>query len=222
MDGVLAQEYDLTPTEVRKLQLDQGTRQLRKVLHLSWITIDLNFSIILSDFVKTLDPLRSTLLSKPIVHPVSRSPPGPPLPCVSTHFSCGLFAGALLQTPFTEDNASLDPFSLLNQKSDDIPVVLDTGALTSLTPVLSNFIGPLTQAPIDEIRGLTATTRVVGRGIVQWKICDYCNVTGVVQTLAYYVPECLRPPFQSAILFSGTWSFWQMHCSRPENDSQTS
>jgi hypothetical protein len=127
MDGVLVPEFDLTPTEVRKLQLDQDTQQLRKVLHLSWITIDLNFSTNLSDFVKTLDPLwtfrlRRTLLSKPIVHPVRRTPPGPPLPCVSTtHFSCGLFAGALLQTPLKADDASLDPFILLNQKSDDIP-----------------------------------------------------------------------------------------------------
>jgi hypothetical protein len=92
----------------------------------------------------------------------------------------------------------------LPSKPDNLPVVLDTGASTSLTPVLTDFIGPLIPAPIDEIRGLTATTRVIGKGTVQWVLRDYWNVTGVIKTTAYYVPDA------SIRLFSPQ-SFFQEH-----------
>ena len=39
----------------------------------------------------------------------------------------------------------------------ELPIVIDTGASTSLSPVLSDFIGPLEPAPL-EINGLANTT----------------------------------------------------------------
>jgi hypothetical protein len=56
------------------------------------------------------------------------------------------------------------PSVFLTSKLDDLPIVLDAGALTSLTPVLSDFIGPLEPTPLNEIRGHKASTRVVGKG----------------------------------------------------------
>jgi hypothetical protein len=71
----------------------------------------------------------------------------------------------------------------------DMPVVIDTGALVSLTPVLSDFIGPLVPTQLTELIGLTAKTHVVGKGMVEWPIRDYWNVPGVIKTSAYYVPN---------------------------------
>jgi hypothetical protein len=110
------------------------------------------------------------------------------------------FAAALLQTPKIFNDTVSNPYSLLN-KLDDLPVVLATGASTSLSPVLSDFIGPLEPAPLNEIRGLTATTRVIGKGKVRWTICDYWNVTGVIETKAYYVPDALIRLFSPQAYF---------------------
>jgi hypothetical protein len=110
----------------------------------------------------------------------------PPLSCLATsNFS--FLAEAHLHHPSNSLPTS-DSFSFLTPPTD-LPVVLDTGASMSLTPVLSDFIGPLEPAPLKEIRGLTSTTRVVGKGIVEWHICDYWNVSGIIRTMAYYVPD---------------------------------
>jgi hypothetical protein len=96
----------------------------------------------------------------------------------------------MLEVPKMFNDTVSDPYTFLN-KVNDLPIVLDTGASTSLTPVLSDFIGPLEPAPHNEIRGLTASTRVIGKGKVCWTIRDYWNVTGVIETDAYYVPDAL-------------------------------
>jgi hypothetical protein len=116
-----------------------------------------------------------------------------PLQCIATtninpiHVPTFQFASALLHSSCSAE-ADSESYSSVS-KLDDLPIVLDTGASTSLTPILSDFIGPLEPAPLSEIRGLTATTKVVGRGKVQWTIRDYWNVTGVIETDAYYVPD---------------------------------
>jgi hypothetical protein len=71
----------------------------------------------------------------------------------------------------------------------DMPIVLDSGASTSITPVLGDFIGPLEPTPIKEISGLSSKTRIVGKGTVEWAICDYWNVVRVIRTTAYFVPD---------------------------------
>jgi Reverse transcriptase (RNA-dependent DNA polymerase) len=70
-----------------------------------------------------------------------------------------------------------------------LPIVLDTGASTSITPYIDDFVGPLEPASVDEIRGISGTTRVVGKGTVEWLIRDYWNVVRSVRTTAYYVPD---------------------------------
>jgi hypothetical protein len=69
-----------------------------------------------------------------------------------------------------------EPFTCLSQPEHEIPVIIDTEASTSLTPVIGDFLGDLEPAPMNEITGLTATTRVVGKGTVKWAIRDYWNV----------------------------------------------
>jgi hypothetical protein len=191
----------LTPTEESQDLLDSIAKNRHKFLHLSWITIDINLNTNLSEFVRSIDPLRTfrlmkLLQSQPLFHHSANANPDKncsPLFCTAAthvdpiHDPSFQFASALLHTPGSTDS-DMDIYSFLT-KSEILPIVLDTGASTSLTPILSDFIGPLEPAPLSEIRGLTATTKVVGRGRVQWTVRDYWNVTGVIETDAYYVPD---------------------------------
>jgi hypothetical protein len=88
-----------------------------------------------------------------------------------------------------------------------MPVVIDTGASVSLTPLLSDFVSPLVPTALTELKGLTSKTHVVGRGMVEWPISDFWNVPGVIRTQAYYVPNA------SIRLFSPQ-SYFQEHESQ--------
>lgn len=71
----------------------------------------------------------------------------------------------------------------------DLPVVIDTGASTYITPAVDDFVGPLESTSLHEIRGIAGSTRVVGKGTVEWTIRDYWNVVRVIRTTAYYLPD---------------------------------
>jgi hypothetical protein len=72
----------------------------------------------------------------------------------------------------------------------DMPIVIDTGASLSLTPVLDDFVGPLEPADITEIRGVTHSAKVLGWGMASWEIRDVFGVVRTITTRAYHVPDC--------------------------------
>jgi hypothetical protein len=49
----------LSSLDESQLELDHVATTMHKLLHLSWVTIELPFNINLSDFVRMLDPLRT-------------------------------------------------------------------------------------------------------------------------------------------------------------------
>ena len=71
----------------------------------------------------------------------------------------------------TEDMAHLDNdkayLSPLKDADDDTPIVIDTGASLSLSPFLTDFVGPLESCPLDKLHGLNGTSAVNGIGTVQ-------------------------------------------------------
>jgi hypothetical protein len=73
--------------------------------------------------------------------------------------------------------------SCVNQ-SNDLPIIIDTGASNSITPHLNDFVTMLEPTKINEIRGFSGTVKVVGRGIVEWKMCDYWHTFRVICTTA--------------------------------------
>ena len=78
----------------------------------------------------------------------------------------------------------------LNAADDaDLPVVIDTGASTSLTPRLEDFDGPIKDCETTELNGLSSTTTVVGVGMAAWTLKDVFGVVRTIRTRAYYVPE---------------------------------
>jgi hypothetical protein len=197
---------NLTPLEIHQLTSNFVARNRHKVFHLSWATIELPFNVDFQRFIELINPVDDFLLQRRLLDlQLFRLTKPSSLPCVATTLGSsipqsnfGLIAEAMLQRP--SDSLSSSEYSFLTQ-STDLPVVLDTGASTSLTPVLSDFIGPLEPAPLTEIRGLTSTTRVVGKGIVEWNICDYWNVPGVIRTMAYYVPDASIRLFSPQLYF---------------------
>ena len=71
----------------------------------------------------------------------------------------------------------------------EIPIIIDTGASISLTPVISDFIGNIEPADLDSLQGLSSKTQVCGQGTVQWKVQDMFGMVRALTTKAYYVPE---------------------------------
>ena len=56
----------------------------------------------------------------------------------------------------------------LNGNGDDLlPIIIDSGASCSLTPNKHDFIGDICPATINELRGLSNTTKVLGVGTVE-------------------------------------------------------
>ena len=78
--------------------------------------------------------------------------------------------------------------SFYNVNSNDPPVVVDTGASTSITPFLSDFIDDLKPGPINQGNQLSGKTQVVGRGVVIWQIVEMWNNIYTYRTEAYYIP----------------------------------
>ena len=71
---------------------------------------------------------------------------------------------------------------------NEIPIVIDSGASRSITPIHSDFIGEI--APMDApIKGLLATTKIKGIWSVRWLICDSNGTLTSIETTAYLIPE---------------------------------
>jgi hypothetical protein len=72
--------------------------------------------------------------------------------------------------------------------SHGMPIVFDTGASASCSPLREAFIGDLDKPEFDSLQGLKGKIKVVGTGIVEWTIFDMNGVTRTIRTKALYVP----------------------------------
>ena len=77
--------------------------------------------------------------------------------------------------------------SFYNMKDDNPPVVIDTEASTSITPILSDFISDFKPSPVSEVNYFNGKTQVIRRGTVKWKIRDMWNNQYTYKTEAYYI-----------------------------------
>jgi hypothetical protein len=73
-------------------------------------------------------------------------------------------------------------------RSDEIPIVIDTGASWSVTPRVSDFISSMEPA-IDSLRSLNGSIEVHGVGTVEWVIQDQNGVVKTIRTKALFVPS---------------------------------
>jgi Reverse transcriptase (RNA-dependent DNA polymerase) len=73
--------------------------------------------------------------------------------------------------------------------STGMPIVFDTGASASVTPIRDDFVGDLIKPPYSCLKGLKGSINVVGAGHVDWTIFDVHGVTRTIRTQALYIPE---------------------------------
>jgi hypothetical protein len=74
-------------------------------------------------------------------------------------------------------------------KDDCVPIVIDTGASVSVTPVLIDFLGPLRPCATSNLKGLSGTPEVIGEGTVNWLVRYMFGNKRKISTTAYCVPE---------------------------------
>jgi len=179
------------------------------VFHNEHIWFQSQYEISLNSFVSTIDPLNAihTLKALHSKHFLSCTSP------IQTIGSEGLFIAMLSE--LEPSRSVIDPdldFStqiyspadyhkahfqscqayqqnMFHSPTPDLPIVIDTGASTSITPVLSDFVGDLSPASTAEVNQLSGSTKVVGKGLVEWEIQDLWGVSYVIQTEAYYIPQ---------------------------------
>jgi hypothetical protein len=76
-----------------------------------------------------------------------------------------------------------------SNKPDELPIVIDTGASCSITPMHSDFIGTIDPSDVSTLNNISGTTAVVGQGTIEWNIQDAKGVVKPIQTTAYYIPQ---------------------------------
>jgi hypothetical protein len=54
----------------------------------------------------------------------------------------------------------------------ELPIVIDSSASVTVTPVLSDFVGPLRASRLASLQGVAAKSIVVGGGTICWSIRD--------------------------------------------------
>jgi hypothetical protein len=89
----------------------------------------------------------------------------------------------------TGDTVSATASVYSSHKDDCVPIVIDTGASVSVTPVLTDFLGPLHPCATANLKGLSDTTEVIGEGTVNWLVRDMFGNKRKIRTPAYFVPE---------------------------------
>jgi hypothetical protein len=78
----------------------------------------------------------------------------------------------------------------VSSRDDEPPVVIDTGASGSITPLGSDFEdGIIHQADLQELKQVNGSTPVCGQGTVNWHIEDVEGTQRLLRTEAYYVPD---------------------------------
>jgi len=89
----------------------------------------------------------------------------------------------------TFDNGNAIPEIYISINSKELPIVIDTGASSSITPIATDFTTEISKADLQELKQVNGTTAVCGQGTVVWPIEDVVGVRRSITTDAYYVPD---------------------------------
>ena len=86
-------------------------------------------------------------------------------------------------------NTPSKPEVFLTAHRGDIPIVLDSGCSTSVTPFKEDFVTPIEPLHDHEMHGLTDSVTIKGIGEVEWPIRDAFGRRATIRTKAYYIPK---------------------------------
>jgi hypothetical protein len=139
---------------------------------------------LLRAFTKTLNPLaaynkikRVALLATPITSTKKEKR--------DKTYCQALLSAAML----TGDAVSTTALVYSAHRDDSVPIVIDTGASVSVTPVITDFLGPLHPCATGNLKGLSGTTEVIGEGTINCLVRDMFGNKRKISKTAYYVPE---------------------------------
>ena len=68
------------------------------------------------------------------------------------------------------------------------PLILDTGASISITPVLSDFVEELQPPPVHTVHGINSSNKIEGAGTVEWQVNNIDGTPQTIKTFALYLP----------------------------------
>jgi hypothetical protein len=77
----------------------------------------------------------------------------------------------------------------VSPNSKELPIVIDTGASNSITPIAADFTRGIHKADLQSLTQVNGTTPVCGQGPVEWPIEDVVGTRRTITTDAYYVPD---------------------------------
>ena len=94
----------------------------------------------------------------------------------------------LPRTLSTSTTTALGAYPLQRPPQRELPVIFDSGASCSLSPIRSDFVGELQPPDVGEMKGIGASIKTVGKGTVEWPIVDLRGCTRILRTTAHHVP----------------------------------
>jgi len=68
---------------------------------------------------------------------------------------------------------------------NDLPIVIDTGASCSLSPVRADVTS--FKKIICRLHGISADTNIEGEGMTSWDVTDQNGITSTMKTMVFYV-----------------------------------
>ena len=77
----------------------------------------------------------------------------------------------------------------VSSRNTDLPIVIDTGASNSISPIGSDFIGEIKKSDLSTLKQVNGATPVAGQGDVQWNIENFYGTRRSIITEAYFVPD---------------------------------
>lgn len=120
----------------------------------------------------------------------------------SPHYARILLQGHSLKAQLFkyEDQISIqltNPLVYSSTNDNELPIVINTGASYSITPVVEDFTGKIQASNVTDLNQLSGKAQVVGKGPIAWNIEDMHGVRRRLSTVAYYFPAatvCLFSP----------------------------
>ena len=77
----------------------------------------------------------------------------------------------------------------VSSSGDELPIVIDTGASNSITPLPEDFTGVIKRSRLQCLKQTNGTTPVCGEGNVVWDIEDFYGIRRSITTASYFVPS---------------------------------
>ena len=181
----------LNTQEEEQDRLDNYERKKSKFLSSSYMMYDLQYGINLDKFIEKMDPAKSFSIIAALSRPdaLRRTRKKDWLRRIKKEalkYRANICSAVLEDEVSAQVNGEMTVY--LNKHADSPPVVIDTGASMCLTPVLSDFITPLTPVH-NHLTGVNSETPISGTGIVEWDIEDCQGLRMKLKVQAYYVPE---------------------------------